>query len=174
MTDWKKIREEYVTGSLAMRPLAEKCGVSFNTLKEHAAREAWSEKRREYREIKAQLLRSGTTFACASPPGTTPQNVVDCPGQDPLIGADMLAACDMILRRVHTLLPGCISMYEIRSAASALQDIGAILTSHPSLEVEERKARIERLHAELREKEAAKKPGILEVRFLGDTEECSK
>nr|MCR4707183.1 hypothetical protein [Clostridiales bacterium] len=157
MTDWKAIREEYVVGRLGMRPLAEKCGVSFNTLKDHAAREGWSEKRREYRKMKEQLLAPATTFPCASPPDATPQNsenVVDCTEPEPLPGAEMIyRVSEMMLSRIRTLLPRCGSMYELRSAASALEDIKGVLMSHPSLEVEEQRARIERLRAEIRERE---------------------
>lgn len=43
--NWAKIRNEYINGHISYRKLAEKHGVSFNTLKEVAIREKWYEKR---------------------------------------------------------------------------------------------------------------------------------
>ena len=45
--DWLKIKSEYVSGNISYRKLAEKYGVSFNTLKEHATDEKWKELREE-------------------------------------------------------------------------------------------------------------------------------
>lgn len=43
--NWKKIKAEYVRGGISQAKLAEKHGVSFRTLKEHARKEKWSELR---------------------------------------------------------------------------------------------------------------------------------
>ena len=40
--DWKKIRREYERGGISQRKLAEKHGVSYNTMKDRAKRENWS------------------------------------------------------------------------------------------------------------------------------------
>lgn len=45
--DWKKIRREYERGGISQRKLAEKHGVSFNTLKDRANRESWACSRNE-------------------------------------------------------------------------------------------------------------------------------
>lgn len=45
--NWAKIRNEYINGHISYRKLAEKHGVSFNTLKEVAIREKWFDKRKE-------------------------------------------------------------------------------------------------------------------------------
>lgn len=42
MADWLKIRNEYVSGSISYRKLAEKYDVSFPTLRDKANREGWS------------------------------------------------------------------------------------------------------------------------------------
>lgn len=43
--DWLKIRNEYTSGHISYRKLAEKHGVSFNTLKDRAVIERWAEAR---------------------------------------------------------------------------------------------------------------------------------
>lgn len=39
--DWKRIRADYIAGGISYRKLAEKYGVSFNTLKTRATEEQW-------------------------------------------------------------------------------------------------------------------------------------
>ena len=45
MSDWKKIKAEYIAGGTSYRKLAEKYGVSFSTLRKVAAKEQWTELR---------------------------------------------------------------------------------------------------------------------------------
>lgn len=45
--DWAKIRNEYINGNISYRKLAEKHGVSFNTLKDRAVAEKWFEQKKE-------------------------------------------------------------------------------------------------------------------------------
>ena len=52
--NWKKIKQEYITSEIGMRPLAEKHGVSFNTLKKHAIPEQWALAREQYQLTVAQ------------------------------------------------------------------------------------------------------------------------
>ena len=47
VVDWLKIKTEYINGDISYRKLAEKHGVSFNTLKDHAVAEEWSRLRTE-------------------------------------------------------------------------------------------------------------------------------
>lgn len=47
MADWKKIKAEYIAGGISYRRLAEKSGVSFNTLKTIAIKEKWAELRQQ-------------------------------------------------------------------------------------------------------------------------------
>ena len=42
MSDWKKIKAEYIAGGTSYRKLAEKYGVSFSTLRKVAAKEQWT------------------------------------------------------------------------------------------------------------------------------------
>lgn len=47
--DWNAIRAEYIGGGISQRKIAEKYGVSFNTLKDKANRECWNEQREKAR-----------------------------------------------------------------------------------------------------------------------------
>lgn len=46
-SDWQKIKNEYISTNISYRKLAEKYNVSFNTLKDRAIRENWSELKNE-------------------------------------------------------------------------------------------------------------------------------
>ena len=45
--DWLAIKTEYINGGISYRKLAEKYGVSFNTLKERAIAEEWTKLKAE-------------------------------------------------------------------------------------------------------------------------------
>ena len=45
--DWNAIRAEYIGGGISQRKLAEKYGVSFNTLQRRAQKEGWNKQRLE-------------------------------------------------------------------------------------------------------------------------------
>ncbi|MBP5462634.1 MAG: hypothetical protein J6Y20_10985 [Lachnospiraceae bacterium] len=46
--NWSKIKREYITSDIGMRPLAEKHNISFNTLKKHAVSEQWALAREQH------------------------------------------------------------------------------------------------------------------------------
>lgn len=45
--EWEKIKAEYLQGGTSQRKLAEKYGISYNTFKDRASREAWAKQREE-------------------------------------------------------------------------------------------------------------------------------
>ena len=46
-TDWIKIKNEYINTGISQRKLAEKYGISYNTLKDRANKEKWAEQREQ-------------------------------------------------------------------------------------------------------------------------------
>ncbi len=55
MIDWSTIKSEYISSNISQRSIAEKYGVSYNTLKSRAGRESWAkEKEKVYRKITAK------------------------------------------------------------------------------------------------------------------------
>lgn len=163
MPDWKAIREEYIKGDIALRPLAEKHGVSFNTLKDHVRRECWGERRREYRKE--------TGFAGrATPHHTTNLNVVEyIPPDIPDGSSKLYMATEAILDRVLQLMERSKSLYEVRAAAAALRDVKEIRQIRTPLDEEEQIARIAKLRAEIKEVEQQKVEPV-EITFVDMTE----
>ena len=57
IVNWKKIATDYITSDLSLRACAEKHKVSFNTLRERAKREKWSdEKKKMHPKIMTELV----------------------------------------------------------------------------------------------------------------------
>lgn len=55
--NWLKIKEEYITSSISQRDLADKHGVSYNTLMKRATKEKWLELREKAeKKATAKLL----------------------------------------------------------------------------------------------------------------------
>jgi len=65
--DWRKIEQEYVTGDMPLRELAERYQISETTIYKHAKDGEYDEKRRKYREkvAKKALSRASTRDARA-------------------------------------------------------------------------------------------------------------
>ncbi len=174
MTGWTAIRDEYVTGELSMRALAEKRGVNFNTLKTHALNGAWTEKRREYRKMQD---------AAASPhPGDLNLPPCDSPGQLSHLGEappevpldpemeEVFNVARLMLTNIGNLMRRGVQAYEMRALSDSLQDVREILLSRPVMDAEEQRARIDRLQAEIREHEKDPKDNRLEVVFRDGAE----
>lgn len=163
MPDWTAIRQEYITGDIGLRPLAEKRRVSFNTLKDHAKREGWGEKRRDYRKETGFVGR-------ATPHHTTNFNVVEyIPPDIPDGSSKLYVATEAILERVLELMPKSKSMYELRAAAAALKDVKEIRQIRTPLDEEEQIARIAKLKAEVKGQGAGQDEPVL-VEFVGESE----
>lgn len=60
MANWIKIRNEYINGNISYRKLAEKHGVSFNTLQQKAREDKWFDKRKEQHDKITEKLRQKT------------------------------------------------------------------------------------------------------------------
>ena len=54
--DWKKMQEEYITGDISVKKLAEKYDVPEKTVRNHAARDGWTKQREDYREKRGKKI----------------------------------------------------------------------------------------------------------------------
>lgn len=73
-TDWETLKEEYIhTEGVTLRALAEKHGVSYQSLKKQSARNAWAkQKNRRQQQALRQNIRESTQ-ACRELPRTLAQ-----------------------------------------------------------------------------------------------------
>ena len=157
MTDWNVIAEEYITGDVAMRPLAARYGVPFQTLGGRAARGGWTRRREEYRRMNEG--EDGLPRRCA------PRNDAGEEGEGAEESAMMSEAVSLslgwILRRLRS---GEIDdWHEIDGLLRALKGARDVGTTRLRLDERETRLKIAAL-----EKGADKNPAPepIEVRFV--------
>ena len=159
--NWKKIATEYVKSDIAMRPLADKYGVSFTSVKDHARREGWAQQREEYRiRIGQEAVQKNAAKSCPKPASKD----VDAAA---LIFEGATLAINWIVNRLNS---GEISDYrEVEALIRALNGAKGITDIKMALEEREQRARIASLEKDTEIK--GREP--VQIEFV-NTEEASK
>ena len=152
--DWHKIKAEYIAGGTSYRKLAEKHGVSFNTLKTHAVEEQWH-KLRQQKDIK-----------------TTTKIVESLSDKDAEKAVDIVDVADRLLSKITEVLGVVTTTQDIRHLTSALKDIKDIKGVKSEADIREQEARIAKLQREAQEEE--KSDNEITVRILGGEDSFSK
>ena len=164
--NWKRISTEYITGDIAMCPLAKKYNVPITTLKDHARRERWSERRREYREeagIKAvkSPAREAVPASEKIEPKATDVERID----------RVFYAADLLIDRVIDVLEKekYLDGKELSAIATAISRAKEIKHIRDALDIREQEARIATL-----EKNASMQggEGVL-IEFTSEAEEAT-
>lgn len=132
--DWNKIKAEYIAGGTSYRKLAEKHGVSFNTLKDIAVREGWN-------DLKQQAHNRATT------------KMVDVVSDKQAHKADkIIDVADKLLDNILEMLDGGVTNAQgIKSLTSALKDLKEIKGFKSEADMREQEARIKKLQKEAQE-----------------------
>jgi uncharacterized protein YjcR len=127
--DWNKIKAEYIAGGTSYRKLAEKYGVSFNTLSGVAIREEWA-------KLKKQAQNKSTTKMVNTIAKDISQNAVK-----------INDVADKLLDKIVGLLDALevADSQTIKQCTSALKDIKDIKGLKPEIDIREQEARIDKL-----------------------------
>lgn len=126
--DWKKIKAEYIAGGTSYRKLAEKYGVSFNTLKTHAVEEQWY-KLRQQKDKKA-----------------TTKIVETLSDKDAEKAVDIIDVADKLLGKISELMDTMVvDTQSFKQLTSALKDLKEIKGYKSAIDLKEQEARIEKL-----------------------------
>ena len=133
--DWKKIKAEYIAGGTSYRKLAEKYGVSFNTLKTRAVEEQWYELRQQ-KDHK-----------------TTTKIVESLSDKDAEKAVDIIDVADKLLNKISEYVEAIpldlmSSTQAMKHLTSALKDIKEIKGIKSDADMREQEARIEKLRKE--------------------------
>ena len=128
--DWKRIKAEYIAGGTSYRKLAEKYGVSFNTLKTHAIEEQWH-KLRQQKEHKT------TTKIVETIINNEVQNAVD-----------IIAVADTLLVKIVEVAASVSDPDSIKKLTSAIKDLRDIKGIKSEADMREQEARIDKLRKE--------------------------
>lgn len=156
MADWAAIRAEYIAGGTSFRKLAEKHGVSFNTVKGRARRERWTEGRRKACEIAATKAIEMTATAVAE------------------FDRRIYATADRLLDRVSEAITQIDSADtgSMRQVAAILRDLQDIKGMRSELVRRETEARIAKLRREAEREDEGDR--VVEIRLSSELEEYSK
>ena len=129
--DWKRIKAEYIAGGTSYRKLAEKYGVSFNTLKRRAKEEQWYELRGQ-KDLK-----------------TTTKIVESLSDKDAEKAVDIIDVADKLLGKVSELMETMVvDTQSLKQLTSALKDLKEIKGYKSEADMREQEARIEKLRKE--------------------------
>ncbi len=149
--DWKKIKAEYIAGGTSYRKLAEKYGVPFSTLKEHARREKWTDLRDKAR------YKADTKFANLM--GEKQANR----------SAKINDVADMLLDKIIEMLGSNeYGVNGVKQLTSALKDIKDIKGIKSDIDLREQEARIDKLRKDAMEEDTDNK---IEVTMGEEAEE---
>ena len=152
--DWSKLKAEYIAGGISYRKLAEKHGVSFNTLKTIAIRENWT-------DLREQANNKSTTKIVESIVEGNVEHV-----------AGINSVADKLLEKIVNMLgQEGLNTQSVKHLTSALKDIKEIKGIKSDIDLREQEARIDKLRKETEEE---KKDTSVIVQFEGDIGKWSK
>ena len=152
--DWKRIKAEYIAGGTSYRKLAEKYGVSFNTLKTHAIEEQWH-------KLRQQANHKATT------------RMVEAASEKEAERIDKLIdVADKLLNKIADVIDLVTDTQGLKHISSALKDIKDIKGIKSNADMREQEARIRNLE---RQAEAEEKTDTtVTVKFEEDISKWSK
>lgn len=131
MSDWKRIKAEYIAGGTSYRKLAEKYNVPRTTLERKAKDERWAELRRQA-EGKAEA------------------KIVDAVSEKEAQKAvDIIDVADKLLEKISELMDAVpLDTQSMKHLTSALKDLKEIKGYKSAKDLEEQEARIKKLQRE--------------------------
>lgn len=139
MVEWQKIKAEYISGNTSYRKLAEKHGISFNTLKDRAVAEQWYQLRQQNHNK------------------TTTRIVKANQDKDVKKAVDIIDVADKLLAKVAEVMDTMVvDTQSLKQLTSALKDLRDIKGIKSEADMREQEARIEKLRREA-EREDGKK-----------------
>lgn len=126
--DWKKIKAEYIAGGTSYRKLAQKHGVSFNTLKTRARDEEWYNLRQQKDNR------------------TTTKIVESLSDKDAEKAVNIIDVADKLLTKISELMDDLIiDTQSMKHLTSALKDLKEIKGFKSDADMREQNARIRNL-----------------------------
>lgn len=136
--DWKRIRAEYIAGDTSYRKLAEKYGVSFNTLKTRAIEEQW------YKQRQQKEHRTATKI------------VESLSDKEVKTVIGIMDVADQLLAKISELINTVpVESQAIKQLTSALKDLRDIKGIKTEADMREQEARIRNLEKQLQGEDAS-------------------
>lgn len=173
MALWATVRADYIETGLSYSKLAKKHNVSISTLKKRAADEHWTRSRKARNEPAVEPEIVEEPAGTGTEPEEPTQELVPV-GSEAVIVEPVdrqqrfMDATDAMMDRILDALtsPEIISPYSMKLLASALRDLREMQGLNKSaLDIEEQRARIEKLRSETRNPETPESSAIV-VEFV--------
>jgi DNA-binding transcriptional regulator YhcF (GntR family) len=135
--DWEKLKLEYITTKTSYRKLAEKHGVSFNTLKTHAVEKGWN-------KLKQQAQEKATTKIVNSVASDIAKNSIK-----------INDVADKLLDKICDTMDAIelLDSQSIKQLTSALKDLKDIKGIKSDADMREQEARIDKLRKDAMEEQ---------------------
>ena len=153
--DWKRIKTEYIAGGTSYRKLAEKYGVSFNTLKTHAVEEQWYQLRQQKDHR------------------TTTKIVESLSDKDAKKAVDIIDVANQLLGKISELIEALpLDTQSMKHLTSALKDLKDIKGFKSDADMREQEARIRNLEKQAEADNSEDKE--IKVTIEGDLDIYSK
>lgn len=133
MTDWSKIKSEYIRGGISYRNLAKKHGVSLSSLTRRSCKEKWADLREQKENIASTKI-------------VESEAIKDARRVD-----KMQTVADMLLDKINKIVDDGSMIKELRdikTITASLKDLKEIKGYKTELEIQEQMARIEKLRRE--------------------------
>lgn len=128
MSDWKRIKAEYIAGGTSYRKLAEKYNVSFSTLRKVAAKEQWTELRNKTRT----KMDTKISDSVSEKEADKAVNIID--------------VADKLLGKISELMDAIpLDTQSMKHLTSALKDLKEIKGFKSDADMREQEARIKNL-----------------------------
>lgn len=130
---WSKIKAEYVSGGTSYRKLAEKYGVSFNTLKDVAVREKWTELRQQAHNNAATKMVDAVSSENAK------------------INKKYYGLVDKLLNKAEKVIDNTKiwQISNLKEMATVMKYLKECKGVKPDIDIMEQQARIKKLHKEI-------------------------
>lgn len=150
--DWKKLRAEYLKGGTSYRQLSAKYNVPLKTLARRAKAEAWNEHRLQVDNSVATEVNSLIEIGIAAGAAKCDLTVYD-------VAAELLEITRASMRTAaskEAVPPGELSMY-----ASTLRSIKIAMQRPSDMDLEEQRARIEKLRRDASSADDDSETGVI-------------
>jgi len=141
------LREEYITGDLSVKKLAEASGLSWNAARKRCRAEGWVKLRAEYRAEADSLLRKTAAEAAAAEGAEKLANLIKASD----FGAEAVLRY-FLDEDYRDDKSGKINIYQLKAAAETLAALSGVIRNlnelYTDAELEERQRAGERLELE--------------------------
>lgn len=140
--DWEAIKTEYITGTMGYRELAISHGVEYSVLAKRAAKEKWTDARKEFAIKK------------------TSKTIEKLSSKEADRAAKIFGVADKLLLKIERMADSdkALNGKDIRALTAAVKDLKEIHGVKTALEREEQQARIDVLRRQAEKDSNGKEP----------------